>query len=387
MDNKLNILIYIKHFDLTPFTYNEILYLSKHHNVKVLCENVEIDKRFSMDYIIQFRTETKSLKCKINNFLIQHDLRLSYKSSKISRQFNDIIAQFKPDIIQCHYGDDALIFLDNINTLTIPIVIMFHGYDASAWLRNSTYVKKYKKYLNKPNIYAICCSENMKNRLALKGFSKEKITVVYYGTDINFYKREEYPDNKEFIFSQISVFRTKKGLEYTLHAFNRYLDKFQNKNFKLILAGDGELKGKIHELAHKLELSNFVEFPGWLNQQQAKELLEKTNVFVHHSITNKDGDMEGIPNVIIEAMAMELPVISTFHSGIPELVENTINGILIKEKDIEGYANAIYDIQKFSYLKENREKILERFELNQRNNDVNDIILTLTKNHEKTSNQ
>ena len=88
-----------------------------------------------------------------------------------------------------------------------------------------------------------------------------------------------------------------------------------------------------------------------------------TDVFVHHSITGDNGAQEGIPNAVAEAMAMELPVISTFHAGIPELVENNVNGFLIKEKDIENYVHCMQEIIKWDYLPTNRTLIESRFSI------------------------
>ena len=85
--------------------------------------------------------------------------------------------------------------------------------------------------------------------------------------------------------------------------------------------------------------------------------------FVHHSVTGKkDGDMEGIPNAIMEAMAMELPVLSTLHSGIPELVENGLHGFLVEERAVAPYAHSMQKVLSWSQKPENREKVRKGFE-------------------------
>src|SRR5690606_17321655 len=148
-----------------------------------------------------------------------------------------------------------------------------------------------------------------------------------------------------------------------LYAFRRFLDLYPHERFKLVLAGDGKLRDSIIRLAMELKLENYVSFPGWVNRQETKSLLESANYFVHHSISDEFGNMEGIPNAIIEAMAMELPVVSTFHSGIPELVTNFRNGILVSEKNTEDFAAAIKSIRSYSYLPENRKKIEMKFDI------------------------
>jgi len=90
--------------------------------------------------------------------------------------------------------------------------------------------------------------------------------------------------------------------------------------------------------------------------------MSEANIFVHHSVTGPSGDMEGIPNAIMEAMGMELPVLSSIHSGIPELVENGENGFLVQEFDVESYAERINDIYDWELQPKNRTKVLEAFE-------------------------
>jgi len=91
--------------------------------------------------------------------------------------------------------------------------------------------------------------------------------------------------------------------------------------------------------------------------------MERAHYFVHHSITTEAGDTEGIPNAIMEAMAMELPVLATCHAGIPELVEDGIHGYLIPERDIDQYARRIADILQWGYQPKNRQKVQAQFEL------------------------
>ena len=113
-----------------------------------------------------------------------------------------------------------------------------------------------------------------------------------------------------------------------------------------------------------LNLEEHVEFKGEKPQNEIIELLNFATVFVHHSITAPNGDQEGIPNAIVEAMAMEMPILSTYHSGIPELVEHTVNGLLCKEKDIEQFCNQMLEIAKWQFLPINRDKVQKMFDFN-----------------------
>lgn len=93
-----------------------------------------------------------------------------------------------------------------------------------------------------------------------------------------------------------------------------------------------------------LGLGGAVVFLGAQTQETVTEYLNRSDVFLLPSVTASDGDMEGIPVALMEAMAIGIPVISTFHSGIPELVENQVSGFLVNENDPTGIANVVREI-------------------------------------------
>jgi glycosyltransferase involved in cell wall biosynthesis len=196
------------------------------------------------------------------------------------------------------------------------------------------------------------------------GQKVNKWSLLYYGTDCNFFSRQfRTKSNNQFVFLQISSFAEKKGQEYSISAFSKFIKKNNNINCKLILAGEGDLKAEAEKRVKDLDLMSHVDFPGLVNKSEAKKLMESADCFVHHSITSSTrGDMEGIPNAIMEAMAMELPIISTFHAGIPELVEDGVNGLLVNERDVDAYAEAMNKILTWDYLPQNRAKIEAYFE-------------------------
>ena len=85
-------------------------------------------------------------------------------------------------------------------------------------------------------------------------------------------------------------------------------------------------------------LQDKVEFLGWQKQEKVVALLKTAHILLAPSVTASDGDQEGIPVIIMEAMAIGVPVVSTYHSGIPELVVDGKSGFLAKERDSEGLA-------------------------------------------------
>ncbi len=170
--------------------------------------------------------------------------------------------------------------------------------------------------------------------------------------------------NKELItFLQVSNFVEKKGHLYTIQAFQRFLMYYPNA--KLLLAGDGFLRQSMQNLCQTLGINENVQFVGLVDENGVRELFREADVFLHHSVTSSAGDMEGIPTVIMEAMATGLPVISTYHSGIPELITNNVNGLLVKERDVESYFDTLLKLENCpkDIGEKAREKVVQDFNL------------------------
>src|SRR5690606_24279507 len=107
----------------------------------------------------------------------------------------------------------------------------------------------------------------------------------------------------------------------------------------LIMAGDGVLLNMCQNLARHLEIEKQVLFPGVITPETYRELLSESLAFVQHSITAANGDMEGTPLAVLEAGAAGLPVISTKHAGIPDVIVDGKTGLLCVEHDVATMAN------------------------------------------------
>jgi colanic acid/amylovoran biosynthesis glycosyltransferase len=125
----------------------------------------------------------------------------------------------------------------------------------------------------------------------------------------------------------------KKGLEYAVQAVARALKKYPNLSYKIV--GDGPLRDSLASSIKELGLERHINLVGWKKQEEVAVLLQEADLFLSPSVTSQDGDQEGIPATLIEAMARGLPVLSTYHSGIPELVEDGKSGFLVPERDVE----------------------------------------------------
>ncbi|MDC8002345.1 glycosyltransferase [Aequorivita todarodis] len=364
------------HGFLTPsmtFVYNQIKAFQEHgHKVEVVACALLNEELFPFDNVTIYR-ETKDLNYILSAFKRKLGIEYTFFSTSFSQKFENFVAEFNPDIIHCHFGTHFFRLGNYFEKSPIPTIITFHGYDASQALTDQTYCEGLRNAFKNPLVFGTAVSQAIKNNLLNIGLPSEKIKVDYLGVDLEFFKRSlprNFKKNEPATFLQISNFVEKKGHQYTIRAFRKYLDK-TGSNDVLIFGGTGPLYDEMVSLTKKFNLENNIVFKGLIDRFRVKELMENAHFFVHHSVTAANGDTEGLPTVLMEAMAMDLPCISTFHSGIPEIIENSKNGILVEERDVDAMAQAFTDIK--SLFIDPRNIIIEKFNL--KNNTLNIVSL------------
>jgi glycosyltransferase involved in cell wall biosynthesis len=133
----------------------------------------------------------------------------------------------------------------------------------------------------------------------------------------------------------------KKGLPVTLRAFASFLTQYPNAT--LAIAGEGPLLGQLQDLARELRIDSHVSFIGFISQEELRDIFYASHIFLHPSETGPDGNQEGIPNSMLEAMASGLPVFATQHGGIPEAIENGVSGLLVPERNHDELGRALLD--------------------------------------------
>ncbi len=158
-----------------------------------------------------------------------------------------------------------------------------------------------------------------------------------------------------------------------------YLVQQEFCDAKLIMAGNGELLGLCKNLERLLNIENNIKFLGVISPDQTRIYMEKAIAYIQHSIVAESGDSEGTPLAILEAQAAALPVISTNHAGIPDVVINNVTGFLVEEKDIQGMKEAMKKILINNELarefgEKGRLRIIENFTMKHYLSKLNHII-------------
>jgi glycosyltransferase involved in cell wall biosynthesis len=245
----------------------------------------------------------------------------------------------KTKVILCEYGTTGAEMWKICKQLNIPLIVHFHGFDASAINVIEHYSKAYTQMFEYSSA-VISVSKVMSEKLLAMGCSGEKIVLNTYGPHDDFFTVDPTYESNSLI--SLGRFVDKKAPYYTILAFHKALAKFPD--MQLIMGGEGPLLNSCKNLARFLGIEAKVDFPGVLNRPEFIDYLRQARAYIQHSITADNGDMEGTPVAILEASAAGLPVVSTRHAGIPCVIKDGETGLLVEEHDVNGMAEEILKV-------------------------------------------
>ncbi len=250
-----------------------------------------------------------------------------------------VLAQNNADLLHIYFGHTAVHLLPFVLRWRRPVVISFHGMDARSRPDDPAYDKNLAAAFQAARLI-LARSQALAARLEELGCPRQKIRLNRTGIPMDafpYVHREVPPRSGAWRIVQACRLIEKKGLFVSLRAFALF--QKTHPHARLTIAGDGPLRAQLAEEASLLGISGVVDFVGFLDQTALLDLYGRSHIFVHPSETTSSGDREGIPNSMLEAMATGLPVVSTYHSGIPEAVVHGASGYLAAEQDHK----AVYD--------------------------------------------
>ena len=255
--------------------------------------------------------------------------RIKYSSIKQFLRKNEV------DFVLAEYGMVGADCYDICKQLSLPLIIHFHGHDAHRKTILSRYQKKYEKAFGYAKAIVVVSTSMKEKLLALKA-PKEKVHLNIYGVNTKLFSPANIEQSPQVLFSA-GRFVDKKAPYLTILAFQKALEKVPDA--KLIMAGDGYLLESCQRLIKALNIKRSVELIGPISQALVAENMQNSRAFVQHSVVANDGDSEGTPNTILEAGASGIPVISTRHAGIQDVIIEEKTGLLVDEGDVIGMAN------------------------------------------------
>lgn len=243
-------------------------------------------------------------------------------------------------LLHIFFGHIAVHLLPLIRAWSKPSIVSFHGADVLVDMGKPAYRKATKQMLDAVTRVFVR-SASLQRAVVELGCDANKIDIVRTGIPWQEFPFRErgFSGSGEWRFVQASRLIQKKGLATTLHAFTHFLGHYPRAT--LTIAGEGPMREELQELTRKLKIDDRVALPGFLTPDKLREIYYASHIFLHPSETGSDGNQEGIPNAMLEAMATGLPVFATDHGGIPEAIENGVSGILVPERDYEALSHAL----------------------------------------------
>jgi len=242
------------------------------------------------------------------------------------------LTRLRPRLIHAHFGRGGALALPIARALRLPLVVTFHGGDAtkdSHYQRRlvPTIFQRRCEALQQEAALIICVAEHIREALLARNFPAAKLKVIRYGVEPEADGNSPRPAARPYLLC-VGRFVEKKGIEYLLDAM-RVLES-EGTAVDLVLVGDGPLAEKLRHQAAELTT---VRFLGWLSNQGVRRLMQGALATCVPSIVAGTGDSEGLPNVVLEAMACAVPVIGSNIAGIAEAVEHDHTGFLVPPAD------------------------------------------------------
>jgi colanic acid/amylovoran biosynthesis glycosyltransferase len=251
------------------------------------------------------------------------------------------------DILHAHFGPIGNSYRFVKSLWRAPLVISFHGYDFSSIIKKSG-ADVYRPLFSTADAVTVN-SDFMHGKLVECGCPPEKIRKQPYGVDLGQISKLNEREKELGPVRILTIGRLveKKGIEYSIRAFAEARKSHPEIHYDIV--GDGPLRAMLQQLIADLNVADGVTLHGAKDGPFVRDVMARADLFVLTSVTATDGDQEGTPVSILEAQAAGLPVISTRHSGIPEILRDGVAGFLVPERNVEAIS------QQLSWFVQHRE--------------------------------
>jgi colanic acid/amylovoran biosynthesis glycosyltransferase len=295
---------------------------------RVLAFKRENEDRFPFPSVTLLRrTRARALR-RIWKVQLQKEPQLAYPSEV--RGLNEGLASHQCRLLHIYFGNNGVFWLPFLRTSTWPVLVSFHGADVQVDLQSVTARKMLLEVFGFARLI-LARSQSLADALAELGCPPNKIRIQRTGIPLDEYSYRERTDPIDGSWQILQACRLieKKGLASTIQAFAEFRRDWPNA--RLTIAGDGPLRQSLEKLAESLGESAHIHFTGFLKPEELRDVYYQSHIFLHPSEATKEGNREGIPNSLLEAMATGLPCIATRHGGIPEAIEHEVSGLLASD--------------------------------------------------------
>jgi colanic acid/amylovoran biosynthesis glycosyltransferase len=241
--------------------------------------------------------------------------------------------------LHAHFGTDPTTVAMLASRLSgLPYSFSAHAYDIYDRSRVNLVLLKEKIAL--AQFVATCTEYNRRTLRKLAGrVAARKIIRVYHGADLTRFRPDPLVQREPHTILAVGRLVDKKGFPYLLHALKALREK--GRPFRCLIVGEGEERENLTRQINASGLGDLVRLPGAQPQEQALSMMRLATLFVLPCVVSDSGNRDGLPNALVQALAVGLPAISTTLSGIPELIEHGTNGLLVPPGDSVSLASAM----------------------------------------------
>lgn len=322
--------------------FNQVTYLPKSIENHIICRSTKNLDQFYVDHLHALKEQSFGL-------YLLHRLQTLFGSRNKPLFFQKKIEQIRPEIVHSHFGNNGWTVLKSVEKYGAPHFITFYGQDVGKLPKdNPLWVRRYQELFASPLSHFLCEGPHMAKCLVAMGCPAEKVQVHHLGIEvdkIDFQPRTWRPGEVLRVLIAAS-FREKKGIPYALEALARIRKEIP---LEITLVGDADSsneataeKEKILAVLKRQELLPVTKMLGYCSQEILWQAARQNHLFLSPSVTAGNGDTEGgAPVSLIEMAASGMPIVSTFHCDIPEVVVHGKTGWLAEERNVDAIVSCL----------------------------------------------
>jgi len=248
----------------------------------------------------------------------------------------------KIDHLHAHFAHDPTLIAYLVHCITgIPFTFTAHARDLFQVPEQALTDR-----IQRASAVITCCRANLEYLEQIAPSQRSKFSLVYHGVNLKDFEPVQNagmnPNHDSPLILSVGRLVEKKGFQDLLQALLTV--KMSGQRFRCAIYGDGPLHQRLRSWIDEHNMAGEIILKGDITQQELSAVYQNASLFILTPVQTEDGDRDGIPNVLLEAMAVGLPVITTAVSGIPELVENNQNGLLYLPHDVDGISAGIIEL-------------------------------------------
>lgn len=321
--------------------HEQLLNLSPQFISYVFCSEIENVDQFKISNLIQIDKNPLLFRIQKKAAYILNITPFQFHAEKIAKEIGI-------KVIHSHFGNRGWMNLRIANRLKVPHVVSFYGFDVGLLPKNNpVWNKRYQQLFSDIDL-VIALGPNMAAELEEMGCNGKKIKIHHLGVDLTYlpFQPRQWETGQPLRILMAGSFKEKKGFPYALEA----IDKLRGyADLEITIVGDAtnekrdqKEKIRIIDTVERLKLNSIVKFLGY--QPYGVLLKEAYNhhIFLAPSLTAQDGDTEGIPMTTVEMAATGMPIISTLHADIPEIIQHSKTGWLVEEGSVDDLVSCLH---------------------------------------------